>query len=107
MEYHVENEIFGHLEGIIDSVDRMTSGNFMHNRASIKLSAKIIIDRLHSMGIYEKNEDWYMDIEKHNCEICGSSKARYIDDPYDLEIYNKRNKRWLCSKCAHELWLDT
>jgi hypothetical protein len=57
MEYHVENEIFGHLEGIIDSVDRMTSGNFMHNRASIKLSAKIIIDRLHSMGIYEKNGD--------------------------------------------------
>lgn len=48
-----------------------------------------------------------MNIEKHNCEICGSSKARYIDDPYDLEIYNKRNKRWLCSKCAHELWLDT
>ena len=57
MEYHVENEIFGHLEGIIDSVDRMTSGNFMHNRVSIKLSANIIIDRLHSMGIYEKNED--------------------------------------------------
>ena len=54
MEYNVENEIFGHLEDIIDSVDRMTSGNFMHNRESIKLSAKIIIDMLHSMGIYER-----------------------------------------------------
>lgn len=55
MEYHVENEIFGHLESIIDGADRMTSGNFMHNRSAIRLSAKIIIDRLHSMGIYEKN----------------------------------------------------
>lgn len=41
------------------------------------------------------------------CEICGKPHADYIDDPYDLEIYNKHNKRWLCRKCAHELWLDT
>ena len=54
--YSVENEIFGHLEGIINDAEKMTSGNFMHHRASIKLSAKIIIDRLHSMGIYEKKE---------------------------------------------------
>ena len=54
MEYCVENEIFGHLESIIDGADRMTSGNFMHNKNAIKLSAKIIIDRLHSLGIHEK-----------------------------------------------------
>lgn len=54
MKYCVENEIFGHLEGIINNADRMTSGNFMHNKNAIKLSAKIIIDRLHSLGIYEK-----------------------------------------------------
>lgn len=54
MKYCVENEIFGHLESIINGADRMTSGNFMHNKNAIKLSAKIIIDRLHSLGIYEK-----------------------------------------------------
>ena len=54
MKYCVENEIFGHLEGIINNVERLTSGNFMHNKNAIKLSAKIIIDRLHSLGIYEK-----------------------------------------------------
>ena len=53
-KYSVENEIFGHLESIINGADRMTSGNFMHNRAAIKMSAKIVVDRLHSMGIYEK-----------------------------------------------------
>jgi hypothetical protein len=45
--------------------------------------------------------------ERCKCEICGSSKADYVDDPYDLEIHNKHNKRWLCSKCEYELWLDT
>ena len=56
MKYCIENEIFGHLEGIINNADRMTSGNFMHNRASIKLSAKIIIDRLHKLGIKEQED---------------------------------------------------
>ena len=54
MKYCVENEIFGHLESIINGADRMTSGNFMHNKNAIKLSAEIIIDRLHRLGIYEK-----------------------------------------------------
>ena len=58
MKYCVENEIFGHLESIINGVDRMTSGNFMHNKNAIKLSAKIIIDRLHSLGIHEKEESY-------------------------------------------------
>ena len=35
-------EIILHLDGIINDVDRMTSGNFMHNKNSIKLRAKII-----------------------------------------------------------------
>ena len=35
-------EILSHIEGIIENVDRMTSGNFMHNKNSIKFSAKII-----------------------------------------------------------------
>lgn len=51
MKYSIENEIFGHLEGIINDAERMTSGNFMHHMASIKLSAKIVIDRLKELGI--------------------------------------------------------
>ena len=55
MKYSIENEIHAHLEGIINDAERMTSGNFMHNRAAIKLSAKIVIDRLLKLGI--KRED--------------------------------------------------
>ena len=43
-------EIYGHLEGILDDVDRMTSGNFMHNKYSIKFHAKMIKDVLNLMG---------------------------------------------------------
>ena len=44
-------EIYGHIESIIEICDRMTSGNFMHNKNSCKLSAKIIKDRLEYLGI--------------------------------------------------------
>ena len=46
-------EIYGHLDGILNNMDRMTSGNFMHNKAATKLSVKIIKDRLESLGINE------------------------------------------------------
>lgn len=39
-------EIFAHLDDIMNNADRMTSGNFMHHRAAIKLSAKIVKDRV-------------------------------------------------------------
>ena len=39
-------EIFSHLDGIIETSERMTSGNFMHNKNANKLSANIIKDRL-------------------------------------------------------------
>jgi hypothetical protein len=45
------NEIMAHLDGIIDTVDRMCSGNFMHSKNSIKLSAKIIKNRLKELGL--------------------------------------------------------
>lgn len=56
MKYTIENEIYAHLESIIEDADRMTSGNFMHNRAAIKLSAKIVINRLLKIGI-KREED--------------------------------------------------
>lgn len=43
--------VFGHLDGIIGNAERMTSGNFMHNRASIMLSARIIKKTLEELGI--------------------------------------------------------
>ena len=44
-------EIYSHLDGIKDTVDRMTSGNFMHNRAAIKFSANTIAKVLELIGI--------------------------------------------------------
>lgn len=44
------------MESIINNADRMTSGNFMHNRAGIKLSAKIVISRLQELGLREEDE---------------------------------------------------
>lgn len=44
-------EIYSHLDSIKDTADRMTSGNFMHNRAAIKLSADIIAKVLELIGI--------------------------------------------------------
>lgn len=43
--------IYGCLDSIITDVDRMTSGNFMHNKNSIKFSAQIAINSLKKLGI--------------------------------------------------------
>lgn len=47
------HEILGHLDSISNNMDRMTSGNFMHNRAATKLSVSIIKSRLKELGITE------------------------------------------------------
>ena len=39
-------EILSHLDGIIEDIDRMTSGNFMRNKHSVKFRAKVIKDLL-------------------------------------------------------------
>lgn len=39
-------EIFSHLDDIIERSERMTSGNFMHNKNANKLSANIIKNRI-------------------------------------------------------------
>ena len=50
-------EIYSHLDGIKDTIDRMTSGNFMHNKATIKFSADTIAKVLELMGLkIEKGE---------------------------------------------------
>jgi hypothetical protein len=44
-------EIYSHIDSIKDTADRMTSGNFMHNRAAIKFSANTIAKVLELMGL--------------------------------------------------------
>ena len=44
---------FSNLEDIQDNADRMTSGNFMHHRAAIKLMAKNVVSALHRLGLYD------------------------------------------------------
>lgn len=48
-------EIYAHLDGINDNIQRMTSGNYMHHIASIRLSVNIIKKGLEKLGI--KMED--------------------------------------------------
>lgn len=45
--------VFSGLEGIENSAERMTSGNFMHNRANIKLTVHNIVNALHRLGIHD------------------------------------------------------
>ena len=44
-------EIYSHIDGIKDTADRMTSGNFMHHRAAIKFSANVIGQVLGLIGL--------------------------------------------------------
>lgn len=44
-------EIYSHVDGIRDTADRMTSGNFMHHRAAIKFSANVIGQVLGLIGL--------------------------------------------------------
>ena len=44
-------EVYSHLESIKETVDRMTSGNFMHHKAAIKFSANTIQKVLELMGL--------------------------------------------------------
>ena len=44
-------EVYSHIDSIKDTADRMTSGNFMHNRAAIKFSANTIAKVLELMGL--------------------------------------------------------
>jgi hypothetical protein len=49
-------EVYSHLDSIKDTADRMTSGNFMHNRAAIKFSANTIAKVLELMGLKAQKE---------------------------------------------------
>ena len=50
-------EIYCHLDGIIENCNRMTSGNFMHNKNACRLAANIIKNRLQYLGINDLDYD--------------------------------------------------
>ena len=50
------HEIFAHLNSIEENCEKMTSGNFMHNKMSCKFSAQIIRSRLEAIGIKDIDE---------------------------------------------------
>lgn len=50
-------EVYSHLDGIKDTADRMTSGNFMHHRAAIKFSANVIEKVLGLIGLKTQKEE--------------------------------------------------
>ena len=52
-------EVYSHIDSIKDTADRMTSGNFMHNRAAIKFSANTIAKVLELMGLKRRKENNY------------------------------------------------
>lgn len=40
------------------------------------------------------------------CSCCGSEHAEYVIDPFDYEINNQRNYRWLCTDCYNSICGD-
>lgn len=52
-------EVYSHLDSIKETADRMTSGNFMHNKAAIKFSANTITKVLELIGIKTQKDSKY------------------------------------------------
>jgi hypothetical protein len=57
-------EVYSHLDSIKETTDRMTSGNFMHNKAAIKFSANTITKVLELIGIKAQKDSKY---DNQNC----------------------------------------
>lgn len=55
-EEYVE-DIISHLDSIRETADKMTTGNFMHNRAAIRFSANTIENVLRLIGIKRRKEE--------------------------------------------------
>lgn len=43
------------------------------------------------------------------CERCGKEKddVNFVRDPYEWEIYQKEEMKWLCQECEDWLRLET
>ena len=36
------------------------------------------------------------------CEMCGKFGAKHVRDPYDYDILDEENYRWLCDECCQQ-----
>lgn len=55
-----------------------------------------------------RREEYEAELERRRntpgyCECCGSELADYVPDPYDYDINNTVNYRWLCSHCYESI----
>jgi len=93
MDYSIEKEILAHLQGIVDNAERMTSGNFMHNKNSIKLSAEIVRQRLEKLGIGKSLVEEFLATQERVHEIKGritSATRKWFENnkkSFDADTY--------------------
>jgi hypothetical protein len=52
----------------------------------------------------------FMDLigeEEQSCEICGTTEGvEFVENPYQVEIYDRHEKEWLCYDCIKDIWGD-
>ena len=87
--FSAKNCIVSQLEGIVNDLEHMTSGNFMHNRASARLLAKCAIkevdkvieeERERCVGIVE--QFYYFHELQHALRLCGLNE---LADNFKIE----------------------
>ena len=95
-------EILNHLDGILEDVGRMTSGNFMHNKNSVKTRVKFIQQILNMVpkGTL-KDEEMLL-------EALQSSASNYAydaeDEDFDIIVRIKSEDGWVsCGIIKNEI----
>lgn len=90
--FSAKNCIISQIEGVISDLEHMTSGNFMHNRASARLLAKCALKKVEEV-ITEERDRCIKVAQEWNCSACGFSKYCEIDnDDVGHCIYKKNDK---------------
>ena len=85
-------EIYAHLEGIKDNMDRMTSGNFMHNKAATKFATNVIKERLEFIETkINKKEPCIHYDEGYGCEISPQKKCDSCNNYFPRKKTHKFN----------------
>lgn len=90
-------EIMNHCDGIIDRSERMTSGNYMHNCAANKFSAKIIKSCVNNLtnggiqwqtGVPKENGEYLVSLEDGS--VCRDEwRELYCEDDIKCWVYNE------------------
>lgn len=95
-------EILNHLDGILEDVGRMTSGNFMHNRNSVKTRVKFIQQILKMVPKGTLKDEGML------LEELQSTAANYAcdtdDEDFDIIVRIKSEDGWVsCGIIKNEI----